>query len=130
MMGNHHGRHSNPGRRKNNPPPPYNYGPYSENSAPTNPTPIGNSNMGLRLPYGHVDSSLRAVAGQAEGFGRFAVGGLHGAVYLVTTLAGKRIITMIVALSLPFFLILLWDVLFCWEVVDFVFWMEEKGLCG
>lgn len=43
--------------------------------------------MGLRLPYGHVDSSLRAVAGQAEGFGRFAVGGLHGPVYRVTTLA-------------------------------------------
>ncbi|KZV51774.1 putative pectate lyase 4 [Dorcoceras hygrometricum] len=43
--------------------------------------------MGLCLPYGHVDSSLRALAGQAEGFGRFAVGGLHGAVYRVITLA-------------------------------------------
>ncbi|KAK6152436.1 hypothetical protein DH2020_015071 [Rehmannia glutinosa] len=43
--------------------------------------------MGLCLPYGHVDSTLRALAGQAEGFGRFAVGGLHGAVYRVTSLA-------------------------------------------
>ncbi|OWM82349.1 hypothetical protein CDL15_Pgr001923 [Punica granatum] len=39
------------------------------------------------LPYGHVDSSLRSLAGQAEGFGRFAVGGLHGPLYHVTTLA-------------------------------------------
>ncbi|GFP83706.1 probable pectate lyase 4 [Phtheirospermum japonicum] len=43
--------------------------------------------MGLQLPYGHVDCSLRGLAGQAEGFGRFAVGGLHGVVYCVTTLA-------------------------------------------
>ncbi|PIM98861.1 Pectate lyase [Handroanthus impetiginosus] len=43
--------------------------------------------MGLRLPYGHVDSRLRGLAAQAEGFGRFAIGGLHGAVYRVTTLA-------------------------------------------
>ncbi|KAJ7972497.1 Pectate lyase [Quillaja saponaria] len=41
----------------------------------------------LSLPYGHVDCSLRALAGQAEGFGRFAVGGLHGPLYHVTTLA-------------------------------------------
>ncbi|XP_042015351.1 probable pectate lyase 4 [Salvia splendens] len=80
-MGNHHGRHSFSGHRKNNHPPPYNYGP---NPAPTT---IVNPNMGLRLPYGHVDSSLRALAGKAEGFGRFAVGGLNGAVYRVTTLA-------------------------------------------
>ncbi|KAK6146956.1 hypothetical protein DH2020_017868 [Rehmannia glutinosa] len=43
--------------------------------------------MGLQLPYCHVDSSLRALAGQAEGFGRLAIGGLNGAVYCVTTLA-------------------------------------------
>ncbi|KAL3628574.1 hypothetical protein CASFOL_027620 [Castilleja foliolosa] len=43
--------------------------------------------MGLQLPYSHVDCSLRGLAGQAEGFGRFSVGGLHGAVYCVTTLA-------------------------------------------
>ncbi|XP_057779031.1 putative pectate lyase 21 [Salvia miltiorrhiza] len=43
--------------------------------------------MGLQLPYGNLDSSLRGLAGQAEGFGRFAVGGQNGAVYPVTTLA-------------------------------------------
>ncbi|KAG5533295.1 hypothetical protein RHGRI_027475 [Rhododendron griersonianum] len=41
------------------------------------------------LPYADVDSSLRALAGRAEGFGRFAVGGLHGPLYSVTTLAGS-----------------------------------------
>lgn len=45
--------------------------------------------MALSLPYANVDSSLRALAGQAEGFGRFAIGGLHGPLYHVTTLAGK-----------------------------------------
>lgn len=39
------------------------------------------------LPYAHVDSALRSLAGQAEGFGRSAVGGLHGPLYRVTTLA-------------------------------------------
>ncbi|KAL6853626.1 hypothetical protein ACP4OV_019655 [Aristida adscensionis] len=38
------------------------------------------------LPYAAADSSLRALAGQAEGFGRHAIGGLHGDVYHVTTL--------------------------------------------
>ncbi|KAK4777197.1 hypothetical protein SAY86_005885 [Trapa natans] len=41
----------------------------------------------ISLPHGHVDSSLRSLAGQAEGFGRFAIGGLHCPVYHVTTLA-------------------------------------------
>jgi hypothetical protein len=40
------------------------------------------------LPYRTADSSLRALAGQAEGFGRHAIGGLHGDVYHVTTLDG------------------------------------------
>lgn len=40
------------------------------------------------IPYAHVDKSLRALAGQAEGFGRHAIGGLHGALYYVTSLAG------------------------------------------
>ncbi|KAF7133005.1 hypothetical protein RHSIM_Rhsim09G0156900 [Rhododendron simsii] len=39
------------------------------------------------LPYADVDSSLRSLAGRAEGFGPFAVGGLHGSLYSVTTLA-------------------------------------------
>lgn len=42
----------------------------------------------LSLPYAQVDSTLRALAGQAEGFGRCAIGGLHGPLYHVTTLAG------------------------------------------
>ncbi|XP_002534262.2 probable pectate lyase 4 [Ricinus communis] len=43
--------------------------------------------MVTSLPYAHVDSSLRALAGQAEGFGRFAIGGFHGQLYHVTTLS-------------------------------------------
>ncbi|RVW49384.1 putative pectate lyase 4 [Vitis vinifera] len=39
------------------------------------------------LPYADVDSNLRDLAGKAEGFGRLAVGGLHGPIYSVTTLA-------------------------------------------
>ncbi|XAR72062.1 Pectate lyase [Bertholletia excelsa] len=39
------------------------------------------------LPYADVDFNLRSMAGRAEGFGRFAVGGLHGPLYHVTTLA-------------------------------------------
>ncbi|KAH0681553.1 hypothetical protein KY284_022638 [Solanum tuberosum] len=39
------------------------------------------------LPYADVDSSLKALAGRAEGFGRFAIGGLNGPVYPVTSLA-------------------------------------------
>ncbi|CAL5407194.1 unnamed protein product [Camellia sinensis] len=38
------------------------------------------------LPYSDVDSSLRALAGRAEGFGRFSLGGLHGPLYFVTSL--------------------------------------------
>ena len=40
------------------------------------------------MPYAAVDSSLRAMAGQAEGFGRHAIGGLQGDVYHVTNLHG------------------------------------------
>ncbi|KAG8376470.1 hypothetical protein BUALT_Bualt09G0066900 [Buddleja alternifolia] len=99
-MGNSHGRrhHLSSGRRNNNPPPPpppYNNNnnnnnnnnhqeQFSENSVENPPK------MGLRLPYCHVDSCLRGLAGQAEGFGRFAIGGLNGAVYCVTTLSGGR----------------------------------------
>ncbi|KAH7547996.1 hypothetical protein JRO89_XS14G0051000 [Xanthoceras sorbifolium] len=39
------------------------------------------------LPYADADHSLRALAGQAEGFGRLSVGGLHGPVYFVTNLS-------------------------------------------
>lgn len=43
----------------------------------------------MSLPYAQVDSSLRALASQAEGFGRFAIGGLHGPLYHVTSLRGN-----------------------------------------
>ncbi|CAI0442989.1 unnamed protein product [Linum tenue] len=39
------------------------------------------------LPYADVDNHMRALAGRAEGFGRMAIGGLHGALYSVTSLA-------------------------------------------
>ncbi|KAM1069305.1 hypothetical protein ACFX13_001266 [Malus domestica] len=38
------------------------------------------------LPYADVDFSLRSMAGRAEGFGQFAIGGLNGPVYSVTSL--------------------------------------------
>ena len=47
------------------------------------------ANKMTSLPYSHVDSCLRALASQAEGFGRCAIGGLHGPLYCVTTLAGS-----------------------------------------
>jgi hypothetical protein len=40
------------------------------------------------MPYQDADHRLRALAGRAEGFGRHAIGGLHGAVYHVTSLQG------------------------------------------
>eukprot|EP01018_Ginkgo_biloba_P020749 Gb_05621 [translate_table: standard] len=48
----------------------------------------GAGTMGDCVPYTHVDSNLRALAGQAEGFGRFSIGGMHGSLYCVTSLAG------------------------------------------
>ncbi|CAN7073730.1 unnamed protein product [Brassica oleracea var. botrytis] len=38
------------------------------------------------LPYADIDCNLRALAGRAEGFGRFAAGGLHGDLCVVTSL--------------------------------------------
>ncbi|PKA63269.1 putative pectate lyase 4 [Apostasia shenzhenica] len=38
-------------------------------------------------PYADVDENLRALAGKAEGFGRRAMGGLHGGLYFVTNLS-------------------------------------------
>lgn len=39
-----------------------------------------------RMPYADADRTLRALAAGAEGFGRRAIGGLHGALYHVTSL--------------------------------------------
>lgn len=96
-MGNHHGRYSAGRHRRNNnplpttPPPPshgHKYPAVPYGFSPQIPTSTASDvHMGLCLPYSHVDSSLRALAGQAEGFGRLAIGGLHGPLYHVTTLA-------------------------------------------
>ncbi|KAE8099471.1 hypothetical protein FH972_017452 [Carpinus fangiana] len=66
--------------------PAFKYGPSDHAAAhmPSSTKPNTQNNM-VCLPYAHVDSSLRALAGQAEGFGRHAIGGLHGPLYRVTT---------------------------------------------
>ncbi|KAG9453837.1 hypothetical protein H6P81_006741 [Aristolochia fimbriata] len=61
-----------------------NYQPQTPTPLPAGLTPATNM---AALPYAHVDASLRCLATQAEGFGRQAVGGLHGKIYRVTTLA-------------------------------------------
>lgn len=89
-MGNAHGHRKHHNSIPQYPiPPSYNYGvpPYPQPQAPTSVPATHNSRM-LTLPYSHVDHCLRALAAQAEGFGRFAIGGLHGPLYHVTTLAG------------------------------------------
>ncbi|XP_017977778.1 PREDICTED: probable pectate lyase 4 [Theobroma cacao] len=89
-MGNAHGHRKNRNNREHSGsyptpvPPYYKYGPPPQ---PQVPSPTTQPQMALSLPYTNVDSSLRALAGQAEGFGRFAIGGLHGPLYHVTTLS-------------------------------------------
>ncbi|KVH99946.1 AmbAllergen [Cynara cardunculus var. scolymus] len=89
-MGNHYsaGRHHRRNRTDSETVvshPDYKYGPspYNAPQIPAN----SNKMAALSLPYANVDCNLRALAGQAEGFGRLAVGGLHGSVYHVTTLS-------------------------------------------
>ncbi|CAL1399172.1 unnamed protein product [Linum trigynum] len=90
-MGNSHGHHRrqhNGGGQPPYPCPPPAFMPRPEDQAPPQQAASsGASNMATSLPYAHVDSALRSLAGQAEGFGRFAVGGFHGALHCVTTLA-------------------------------------------
>ncbi|XP_068644277.1 probable pectate lyase 4 [Aristolochia californica] len=62
----------------------YSYQPYTPTPLPVGITPATNM---ATLPYAHVDTSLRGLAAQAEGFGRQAIGGLHGKIYRVNTLA-------------------------------------------
>uniref|UniRef100_A0A1J3K368 Pectate lyase n=1 Tax=Noccaea caerulescens TaxID=107243 RepID=A0A1J3K368_NOCCA len=60
--------------------------------APPAPPPSSSSPAGPHMalePYCHVDSSLRSLAGKAEGFGRAAVGGLNGPICHVTSLADE-----------------------------------------
>ncbi|KAJ0714603.1 putative pectate lyase [Helianthus annuus] len=96
-MGNHnsgqrHHHHHLPNHNNVEPPsqPPAYYHhppPPPSNHAPQPPPPPTNQMALPSVPYSHVDYSLRALAGQAEGFGRFALGGLHGPLYHVTTLS-------------------------------------------
>jgi hypothetical protein len=44
--------------------------------------------MAAPRPYTQAEQTLRGLACQTEGFGRQAMGGLHGDVYHVTTLDG------------------------------------------
>jgi pectate lyase len=91
-MGNSHGHHHRKHRFSvpNNtvPPPPYKYG-GSGTSQIHNPPNNSNNNIMVSLPYANADVTLRSLAAQAEGFGRFATGGLHGSLYHVTSLLGK-----------------------------------------
>lgn len=81
----HHGGSNFPGEAPNSPFPP----PYTAAPAPA-PAPSSPSDHHMTVgPYCHVDSSLRSLAGKAEGFGRAAVGGLNGPICHVTSLAGK-----------------------------------------
>ncbi|GAB2245878.1 hypothetical protein Droror1_Dr00001371 [Drosera rotundifolia] len=65
-------------------PAPYIYPPVTQ-PPPPDQTPEMTGG-GSRLPYANADSCLRALAGQAEGFGREAIGGVHGLVHHVTSL--------------------------------------------
>lgn len=77
-MGNLHGLHRS--HHHNSPFPP----------SPAPPSSYSPSAPHMTVePYCGVDSSLRCLAGKAEGFGRGAVGGLNGPICHVTSLAGK-----------------------------------------
>ncbi|KAF7804528.1 putative pectate lyase 4 [Senna tora] len=84
-MGNAHAhrKHRNSFPQNPTPPPSYKYA----SSPHLHMTHNQISSKMWPLPYSHVDHTLRALAAQAEGFGRLAIGGLHGPLYHVTTLA-------------------------------------------
>lgn len=96
-MGNSHGRHHYHRKNRNEAnsyfphqtptptPPPFKFGPADHHQH--QPAARFPNNSMTSIPYAHVDCSLRALAGQAEGFGRLAIGGLHGPFYHVTNLA-------------------------------------------
>ncbi|KAL2485284.1 Pectate lyase [Abeliophyllum distichum] len=107
-MGNHHGRYSATGHRKQHLHPPYKYDESAPN-IPTQSSTSANLNMGLCLPYAHVDSTLRALAGQAEGFGSHALGGLHGPLYHVTTLSGNTLKITAFFYNFVYWLVILFD---------------------
>ncbi|PSR98234.1 Pectate lyase 4 precursor [Actinidia chinensis var. chinensis] len=94
-MGNRHGccfrtRGSDGANSHLSPPinsevPPYKL--VSPDHQPPSSSFSGPNMASLSLPYPHADDSLRALSGLAEGFGHSAVGGLHGPLYHVTSLA-------------------------------------------
>ncbi|KAK3016109.1 hypothetical protein RJ639_006353 [Escallonia herrerae] len=92
-MGNHHGRGWTVHRKHRNSGATVSYpdktggSPHMHRPPDTAANVPASSDMVHSLPYAHVDASLRALAGAAEGFGRSTVGGLHGPLYHVTTLA-------------------------------------------
>ncbi|XP_074268725.1 putative pectate lyase 4 [Silene latifolia] len=90
----HNQQHNQPGPYPHYPPPPpppINPPYYYPTPFPPPPPPQQfrqpqPSTMEFSLPYTRVDDSLRALSAQAEGFGRFAIGGVNGPLYRVTSL--------------------------------------------
>jgi pectate lyase len=68
---------------------PNNTVPYKYGGTGTSQLHNPQNNIMVSLPYANADVTLRSLAAQAEGFGRFATGGLHGSLYHVTSLLGK-----------------------------------------
>lgn len=86
-MGNAHGPRKHFNHGVNSSPSTNAHSPSNKYTPSGSAPPISTSTAKMEsLPYALVDSSLRALAGQAEGFGRAAIGGLHGSVYCVTNL--------------------------------------------
>jgi pectate lyase len=104
-MGNSHRKHRFSVPNNTVPSPPYKYG-ASGTSQLHNPP----NNIMVSLPYANADVTLRSLAAQAEGFGRFATGGLHGSLYHVTSLLGKlkfSLLYLLIPNSLQFLFIFL-----------------------
>ncbi|KAI5395442.1 probable pectate lyase 4 [Lathyrus oleraceus] len=90
-MGNahrHHLKHRFPLPQNTVPTPPHKYGTsHPPHNLPNQNQGGSNSNINMiSLPYANADTTLRSLAAQAEGYGRFAIGGLHGSLYHVTSL--------------------------------------------
>ncbi|KAL5807494.1 hypothetical protein ACOSQ3_030383 [Xanthoceras sorbifolium] len=86
-MGNSNGHHHHHRKNRNEENDHKRYGPLPDHHPSPHTSTASSSSTTMSLPYAHVDSCLRALASQAEGFGRCAIGGLHGPLYHVTTLA-------------------------------------------
>lgn len=71
-----------PGRRPNSPS-------AAAAASPASAEPLQSAMTDV--PYGEVDRCLRALAGASEGFGQAAIGGVNGAIFHVTSLAGNYV---------------------------------------